>query len=311
MQCIAEEYNVGLIAPLTGDFARYGEKIADSVNKATPEGFKLLTEDEACTGRVAITSYNKLSKVDNVKFYLGPWCGSPQLSVAPLFKKNLDIALIGNSAPEMMHKASGGRMFSTQHSIEAESRYNAKQMNERGYKSAVIIFFENDFSRAHESGFKEVFKGKIYETFAYNSRDISTLKSIVLRIKHYNPDVIYSPDAYPLMHGFVRELYNSGLGHKQVWSVYSAQFPDILEVLGEQGNGLIYSHPDIGEDDALSYFSNKAANILYNEITNCKADSECVRLNLNQKYDFTENGYLKGDIILKTIKDKKFVKLEL
>jgi hypothetical protein len=78
------EGKVGVILPMTGDFARYGEKIRVGLESGKPPNVRYVYEDEGCEPRKAVSSYQKLSAVDGIRVFLGSWCGSPQLAAEVL-----------------------------------------------------------------------------------------------------------------------------------------------------------------------------------------------------------------------------------
>lgn len=298
---------IGVIVPLTGDFARYGQKIRTGLEQVKPPGVQYVYEDEGCDPAKAVSAYQKLSAVNGIRFFLGPWCGSPQMAVAPLLAKHRQIAVLGASAPRAVYQASGGRVFSSQHSIEEESIFNARQAYRLGAKRVVILFFENSFSRAHEAAFREAFRGEVLQTFAYQSLDVSVIKSLALSIKRLNPDALYVPDAFPLMHGLLRELHQVGLKGKRIFSVYSAQSEDVLKAVGPYGEGMIYSYPAIGDKEALEHFPALAAQILLRALKKCPAAKEnCVIQALRAQNSFDQFGVLQGKLTLKTIKEGRF-----
>ncbi|RMD84594.1 MAG: amino acid ABC transporter substrate-binding protein, partial [Candidatus Dadabacteria bacterium] len=140
------ENNIGVIIPLSGNFARYGQQIQQSLQETKSTSIKYIYEDEGCHPRKAITAYKKLTVINGIKIFIGPFCGSPQTAVAPMLPINKQIAILGSSAPRKVFQSSGGRMFSTQPSIEEESAFNAKQAYKMGSRKVVILFFENNFS---------------------------------------------------------------------------------------------------------------------------------------------------------------------
>ncbi len=302
------ETNVGVIIPLAGDFARYGERVRDGILSAKSTDLKYFFDDEKCSPSVAVTAYKNLSALHNVNFFLGPWCGSPQTAVAPLIKSAGQLAILGSSAPRRVFEVSGGRMFSTQHSIEEESIFNAQQIEKAGAKRVVIVFFDNDFSRAHEAAFRAEFKGEVVETMTYTSVDSSSIKPIVSRIRRLHPDALYVPDAYPLMHGIMKDLRNMGLKNLPVYSVYSAESKPVAEAVGKYGEGLILSYPQIGSEEALVHFPKLAAEILAAGLNACpKKEADCVIDAIKSAYPFDQYGVLEGKLGLKTLQGGSFV----
>lgn len=304
--CCADEVKIGVIVPLTGSFARYGEKIQKVISAFDDEKVQFVFEDEGCDPKVAVTAYKKLVELDGIKLFLGPWCGSPQSAIAPLLKSSGHLAVVGASTPEAVFDASGGRIFSTQASIEEESKFLAEKLNDLGVSSVATVFRENAFSRAHEAAFIKNYKGTIVQTFAYSSDDPSELKSIALRIKQLQPAALYIPDASPLLGGLAKDLRLIGV-KKKIYSIYSVQSDDVMMALGQGSDKLIYSYPDIGQEEALHYFPAVAAKLLVRAAVGCNGEVQCVRKELLAQNNFNQNGILSGSLGLRMIRDGKFV----
>lgn len=302
--------SIGVILPLVGDFARYGERLRRGVESGSDKGTHFIFEDDGCLPKKAVEAFYKLRRVDGVKLFLGPWCGSPQVAVAPLLHRTGGLAILGSSAPERVYSLSGGHMLAVQPSIEAESLFNARELFRLGGRRVAIVFFENDFSRAHEAVFRREFKGKVVDTLVYSANDGSALRSIATVIKRLKVDTVYLPDASPLLHGFVRQLYNQGVHRLRLLSVYSAQSSEVAKEVGQLGDGLILSYPNISED-AVEFYPRKAADVLSYGQSQCP-DSEvaCIRDAILKKYPFNERGVLPGELRLKELRNGVFSWLE-
>lgn len=277
------EDKIGVILPLTGDFARYGEKVREGLEREKSSSVRYVYEDEGCNPRVAVSAFQKLHSIDKTKVFLGPWCGSPQIAVASLVAKVGGLAILGASAPERVYQLSSGRMFAVQPSIETESTFNANESYRLGARKVVIVFMENDFSRAHEDAFRKAFQGEVLDTLVYSNSDGSALRAIATRIKRLSPDTVYMPDASPLMHGLIKQLDSVGLRGLRLMSVYSAQSDDVLSVVGSGGEGLIYSYPDIPEE-ALHHYPRLAARVVADAVQDCpNRDPECMKDAITKK----------------------------
>ena len=217
-----------------------------------------------------------------------------------------DFVILGSSAPRKVYELSGGRMFSVQHSIEEESEYNAVKAFELGARKVVILFLENDFSRAHEAAFRKNFKGEVLDTLAYTTSDGSALRALATKIKQLAPDTLYVPDAYPLMHGVLKYVEALGLHGIKVFSVYSAQSDDVLTAMGKAGEGMYISYPKI-KDDALTYYPRLASEVLQKGLAGCPSGAAaCMALELRKNYSFDEFGVLRNEIRLKRVSNGKF-----
>jgi ABC-type branched-subunit amino acid transport system substrate-binding protein len=306
-RCSLAENKIGVILPMTGDFARYGEMVREGLESEKLSSIGYVYENEGCDPRVAVSAFHKLHSFDKANVFLGPWCGSPQVAVASQLAKFDGLAILGSSAPERVYQLSSGRMLAVQPSIEKESSFNAQEAYRIGARKVVIVFLENDFSRAHEAAFREEFKGEVLDTLAYSSPDGSALRGIATKIKQLAPDTLYIPDAFPLMHGLIKNLGAVGARGLRLMSVYSAQSADVLEVVGSGGEGLIYSYPDI-PDEALHHFPRLAAQVLSHALQSCpNQNPECMKRAIRERYSFDEHGVLPGNVRLKTIRNGMFV----
>lgn len=307
---LAEPYKVGVILPLSGDFAPYGKLVQQGISRADSKGIRVIYEDDACDTKRTISAFKKLTEIDAVKFIIGPSCGSPQQSIAPFLKQRDVLAIIASSATENLRRIAGDKLFFTQYSIEDESKFIANQMNQKDYSEVAIVYFDNEFSRAHEKAFEKSFKGKIVLRYRYNSLDINYLKDAALKIKKLAPDAVYVPDVSPFLLGLLSQFKKTGIKNTPVYSVYSAQMKEVLEVESPNAEGLFYSYPDISNDnEAISYFPQLAADMLFSALRACKNNVVCVRNYLNKNYDFDDKNVLRSQIILKTVRDGRFVRL--
>jgi ABC-type branched-subunit amino acid transport system substrate-binding protein len=298
---------IGVILPMTGDFARYGDKVREGLESKRPSSVRFVYEDEGCKPNSAVSAFQKLRAADRLNIFIGPWCGSPQVAVAGLVGKSGGLAILGSSAPERVFALSSGRMLSVQPSIEAESTFNATEAYRLGARKVAIVFLENDFSRAHEATFRKSFEGHVIDTLTYSSPDASALRALATRIKKLSPDTLYVPDASPLMHGLIRQLGNIGLTGLRIMSVYTAQSDDVLTAVGKAGEGLIFSHPKI-EEEALHYYPRLASEILMQGLQECPNKTpDCIKKVITEKHHFNEHGTLQGELALKTISNGKFV----
>ena len=305
----APPVRIGVITPLSGDFLGYGALVRKGIESVPADGVQLIFEDEGCDARRAVAAYRKLVDVDRVRYLLGPSCGSPQHAVAPLIPSDDVLALVTSSATEEIYQQAKGRVFFSQYSIEQESRFNASQMNKRGFQQALLVYFDNEFSRAHESAFRKSFQGKIGDVIRFPSFDTTYVRNAALKAKHGGYDVIYVPDATPFLLGFLTELRKIGAPPIPVYSVYSAQMADVLAAEGPHAEGLRYSYPADAGEDALYYFPRLAAQMLFAAIKECGNDTTCTAHRLHEKYSFDEHNTRRSEIELRTVKNGQFAQL--
>ena len=304
-----EKFRIGVLAPLTGAFARYGDLIRQGVSAGAGPEVEFVFEDDGCEPAKAVSAFLKLRDLQHIQFFIGPGCGSPQQAIAPLLKNREQLLMLPCSAAAALHETSGGRVFSAQYAIEDESRFNAEQVFQRNQRTVVIVFNENEFSRAHERSFRQHFPGRVLATVAFPVIDEAQVQAAVLKVKALKPDAVYVPDAGPFFGRFLTMLDNLGL-RRPVYSVYSAQIEDLLAAEGPHAEGLIYSYPVIGDQEALTYFPRRAAQILSEKVKECGGRFACVEQSFNSDATFDTAGVLRSRVMLKTVRSGKFVPLE-
>ena len=86
-----EEIKIGIVTPLTGPVAPYGENVRDGCLLALEEinehggiKLKLIIEDEDNSSRDAVNAVQKLITVDHVPVIIGPVISSGLLAAAPI-----------------------------------------------------------------------------------------------------------------------------------------------------------------------------------------------------------------------------------
>jgi ABC-type branched-subunit amino acid transport system substrate-binding protein len=93
----ADERNqVGVIVPLSGGAASYGQGIRGAFNLAAPTAYRPLFEDDQCEARKALTAYQALRRKNVRVFYAG--CSGAVLVLAPLAKTDGTLILTAYAA---------------------------------------------------------------------------------------------------------------------------------------------------------------------------------------------------------------------
>ena len=306
-----EQARLGAILPLSGELAPFGEVVRKGIVAANTSGESIVFDDDACSPEKAVTAYQQLVNRRNVHFLLGPCCTSAVAAVSPLIRKNGQVAMNFCTGSEDIFAASGENIFHSQYSAQVEAAFNAKAMWDRGVRRPVVLLQESEFGDAHEQAFRRAYPGSEVVTLRYSGADRGQLKSLVLRMKSLNFDAVYVPLVETFLLGFMTEMNRAGVVGKQIFGIYSVQLTALVESEGRHVDGVIYSYPDLPtSEDAAVYFARIATEMLAREVAKCGLDTACVKTNLKKDYDFDQHGFLSSRLILKTIRDGKFVGLE-
>ena len=103
---------VGVIGPMTGDAAIYGEPNANIIKMAADEinaqggidghQIELIIEDGKCSGSDAVSAAQKLINVDKVQVIIGGLCSGESLAIVPVAEKaKVSLLSIGSSSPDL------------------------------------------------------------------------------------------------------------------------------------------------------------------------------------------------------------------
>ncbi len=197
-----EPIKIGMIAPLTGDGATYGEPMRniiaiaiDEINKSGGvNGRELIPvyEDDKCTGEGGANAIQKLITIDRVKVVIGSMCSSATLAAVPIAEA-AQVALFspGASSPDLTNKS---RFFarnypsdSSQGKILADAAYTMKK-----WKKIAIIQEQKDYPlgifKIFDARFKELGGTIIKEEFAPSATDF---RSSLTKLKAKKPDALF------------------------------------------------------------------------------------------------------------------------
>ncbi|HEX7724621.1 MAG TPA: penicillin-binding protein activator [Candidatus Paceibacterota bacterium] len=303
----ATPMNIGVIAPLTGAFADYGENVKAGVvaglvaSVGTSTSVGVTYADDACDAKQAVSAYHKLINVDQVKFIIGPGCGSPQEAIVPLLSEDDVVVMVPSAASADLSKQSGGNFFNIQYSLEDESKFNAEQIYAMGYKNVAVITYANAFSKAHDDSFHANFKGTIVSDQVIQD-DNADILPYITKIKAAKPDAIYAPDIAFFFAGATAKLKQLGMSKTPIFTTYVAELPSALPLV----EGAMYSFPsDLATGTttkgAVYELSRQATEMLVPIVISCGAEPLCVKGKLSSTGKFDGNGVYKRQLILKQV----------
>ncbi len=295
-------------------------------------------EDDEGKPDKAVSAAQKLIQRDKVIAILGPLWSSPTLAVAPIADKNKIVLLSsGASAPKITD--AGDYIFRNEISDAYGAKESAKLYYNAGFKRIAIIYINNDYGIGVQDVTEQVYKelgGKItsVEAFEQNAKDFRTQ---LLKIKRTNPDAILIV-SYKEAILILRQMKELGI-KKQILGTPLFGDPEIIERTGDAAEGAIYSYYgtfDPKSEEArikefLRNFKEKygvepeyyapigydAVKILALAIEKGGFKPEQIKNALYQIKDFPglsgttsfdENGDVIKPVILKTVKNRHFIR---
>lgn len=245
------EIKIGVMAPLTGDVASWGDITRRGIDIALAEvnstggvnGIKVKTiyEDDQAEPKMGVNAFKKLVDVDKVPIVLGSPVSNVTLAIAPIANQNEVVVLSTGSTAAEVGKA-GPYIFRIMPSDEVQSSIMADWAWELGYKKVAIIYVENTWGRGLMEAFKKDFQTKdgLILTIQATTQDASDFRAQLSKIKGTNVDAIYAP-LYTRGAGLmIKQAREMGL-KQQILGADVYGTPELLQAGGDAVNGVLYT----------------------------------------------------------------------
>lgn len=198
---------VGVIAPLTGDAAIYGEMkrnvltlAVDEINAAggvNGRNMELVIEDGKCNGKDAASAMQKLVNVDQVKVVIGGFCSSESLAAVSIADSS-KVALfsIGSSSPDLTGKSP---FFMRDYPSDAsQGSVLAQAATKNGWKKVAFIQEQLDYPAGIYKAFSAQFEKDggtiVKEEFATTTTDF---RSALTKLRAQKPDALFIDSQTP------------------------------------------------------------------------------------------------------------------
>lgn len=297
--------NIGVLAPLSDIFADYGDEIRTGVTRVDDERITYIFEDTKCDPAETVTAYHKLVDVDHVQLIIGPACGSPQESIAPLLENNNALAVVPSAASQNLYSTSHQRLFQIQYSLENESKFNADHIFQSGASHVGMISFQNAFSETHAQSFKNNFSGTVEHIVLQD--ETADISSSLLKLKDADIQALYVPDMSFFFANGIKKMQELNM-NVPVYSTYVVELPAARSLV----EGVIYSFPgdmELETEGGVQGLSYEAAQLLDTMINRCNGLFDCILDSLQSDRLFDEYGVSRREIKLKQIKNGEVIKL--
>jgi len=340
-----EPIKIGMMLPLTGDAASWGNEVKKGAELAYDElknekinsrEIEVIYEDDKCSGRDGVTAITKLITVDNIKISGGSVCSSVAMSIVPILEANKVIHLSAAASNPVLTDA-GDYIFRIWPSDSFEAQVIADLALEQfNAETAAVLYINNDYGVGVKDAFIERYsenKGEIraVESFEVNANDFKTQ---LMKVKTANPDAVFIISNPSEALGLVKQLRELEINCTVFVNGPVIESEGFLQKAGTLAEGVIYAVPNmpLSEEYALNYKSKFGSEpgflstlgydnimLLFNAIKYCNGDNpDCVKEYLYTVKDypgasgnitFDENGDVIKDFVIKTVKDGKAVNL--
>ena len=240
---------IGVIFPLTGDAASYGDKgrkaielSVDEINSSVSTGMKVsaIFEDSRAEPKMGVAAIKKLIDVNKVSAVVGDIVSAVTLPAAPIAESNKVLLMAPTSSAPALTNA-GDYIYRIWPSDLVEGTAIATFAIDHGYRSAAILHLNNDYGQAIADIFKKTFEGKggkvlLNEGYLANATDFRT---VLAKIKNAKPDVIYVAGYYADTSVILKQAKELAI-KAQFLGTTAIEDDKFLELAGTAAEGIIY-----------------------------------------------------------------------
>jgi len=248
---MAKEIKVGILQPLTGPIASFGQKTLDGINliyskyHTLPNGdkIKLIVVDNQFDKIQTVNGYKRLVSYNKVVAVEGPLASSMALAVKR-FATNTKTPTVTQIATNPMVTMGTKYITRACFTDPFQGKVAATYALEHGYKNAVVVFdMKQDYSVGLAKSFIKAYKkggGKVLKILFINTGD-KDFNAQVAQIKRLHPEFIYTPIYAPEEGLFLRQLRAAGV-KATVMGGDGIADPSLLKKLaGNAANGVMYT----------------------------------------------------------------------
>ncbi len=277
---LAKEVKVGVVLPLTGPIAAFGQtsndglQIAYEQNNKLKNGdtVKLIVLDDRGDKVEAATAVKRLLDKDGVTVILGEVASGNSMAMAPVAERA--------KTPMITHASTNPRVTKGKKYVTRacfidpfQGAVMAKYALDNGMKTAVVVTdAKQDYSVGLAKAFKKAYTkggGKILKTVLINSGD-KDFNAQVSTIKAANPSIIAFTGYYPEAALLVKQARAMGVNVPFI-GADGVGFPELVKIGGKAAEGFMYT--DHFNEAAASSPEAKAYVEAYHKKYNKTADS--------------------------------------
>ncbi|NQT80784.1 MAG: ABC transporter substrate-binding protein [Candidatus Aminicenantes bacterium] len=245
-----EEIKIGVVAPLTGPIAVYGENVRDGVLLAVDEinknggvngtSIKIILEDEGAGPQASVNAVRKLISIDHVQTIIGPATSAGLLASAPIAEKEHVILFSPSSTSDNVRDA-GDYIFRNRASTSQEATVFAKYiMEELGLKKLSILRANADYAKSFADVCKKIIaeKGGVVLNEEMFAEGASDYRSQLTKIKALNPEGIFIVGVPVELGNILRQIKEIGI-KAQLFS-NTIDSPEIFKIAKGAEEGLTF-----------------------------------------------------------------------
>ncbi len=206
-----EIVKIGVIAPLTGDAAQWGEAVQNGIsivqdelkNDNTYFEYKFIIEDDQLQNAKTVTAFHKLNDIDRINALLSISSGSGN-AVAPLAEQSKVIMFSAAASDPNVVK---GRKYVFKHwvTIEAEGDKYIEEVQRRGFKTIGIIGTNQQGVQAQIGVIKKLVPDMILFDYLVDPND-KDFRTLILKASEKKPDTLLAMQMPGQVTAFMKQI---------------------------------------------------------------------------------------------------------
>lgn len=264
---------IGVILPLTGDFAIYGndmKKGIDFAHKESDLNINLVYEDDVADTKKAISALNSL-KIRNIDIVIAGATSNVANGLLPLVNKEKILLLSPKATDPNLSKADD-YFFRIWPTDDVDGRVSAQYITDNLKLKRIAIFYPNvDYGVGIKKVFvKELETKEVQIVFeAGYQNGVTDFKTQISLIKNANPDILFLPAYYREAVIILKQLNELNCDF-YIAGVSSFYEKDIINSSGKLKDNVFFTYPFFSIDSqnpATQQFKEKYKS-QYNEIPN-------------------------------------------
>lgn len=253
-----EVVKIGVMMPLTGDVATYGQSVKTAVEYAASqaglEQVEIIFEDSKCEGKDAANAINKLINIDQVSVVIGELCSGATLAAAPIAEQN-QVVLISPASTSPDLTDAGDYIFRTIPSDALQGAFAADLVNAQDARRLAIIYSNDDYGQGFEAVLRQKFSelgGTVVASEAVE-RGSTDARTQLTKIRAASPDAVYIiSNSTAATVAILKQMKEVGIVNIPVLGSEGLRSPDIIEGAGVAAEGLIVSSVSSGTSEFIS-----------------------------------------------------------
>lgn len=259
-----ESLRIGVILPLTGPAANFGEEISEGINLFAEQNpnLKILYEDDKFEPKESLKAYKKLKEVNNINYFIGPFGPVTTETIYSSMnqqEKGETLLLPPSLCMDQFKKYEN--ILCTFPGLDKQVENSIKFIKSKDKKTVYIITENSLLGVLLETIFREEADKKDLEVIGIQKIDFTTTKdynTFVTKVKQKNPDAVYFASSDPAANFlFMKKMKEQGMNsliaaNLDVSDEHLKNFKEVLE--GVYFPGFIPSEYDI---DFMKLFEEK------------------------------------------------------